>query len=218
MNTKVLFVFSGGFVPKSIRKICTLHQYEFENLALLKLSHCFSPTQHISKNVKLKVNTFILAILSVSQWCITLIFFFWSVYFDLGPVKDHDILQKVMIWKWLPRFESAEFYSSLSNLERCHYACARTHSHTQHTPLWSPALACPCSSHCLQTELPWKPLAGLSNANQSSHTLAFLMLPATNTSAISNIKPDNNLSGKLFLNVVNSAIILYCRDKSFIQG
>lgn len=32
MNTKVLFAFSGGFSPKSIRKICTLHQYEFENL------------------------------------------------------------------------------------------------------------------------------------------------------------------------------------------
>lgn len=46
MNTKVLFAFSRGFAPKSIRKICTLHQYEFENLALLKLSQCFSPTQH----------------------------------------------------------------------------------------------------------------------------------------------------------------------------
>lgn len=85
VNTKVLFAFSGGFAPKSIRKICTLHQYESENLALLKLSQCFSPTQHISKNVKLKVNIFILVILFVSQWFITLI-----LYFDLGPVKDHD--------------------------------------------------------------------------------------------------------------------------------
>lgn len=66
MNTKVLFAVSGGFAPKSIRKICTLHRYEFENSPLLKLSQCFSPTQHISENAKLKVKIFTLAILSVS--------------------------------------------------------------------------------------------------------------------------------------------------------
>lgn len=78
MNIKVLFAFSGGFVPKSIGKICTLHQYEFENLALLRLSQCFSLTQHISKNVKLKVNIFSVDILSVSQWFIIVIYVFFN--------------------------------------------------------------------------------------------------------------------------------------------
>lgn len=183
MNTKVLFAFSGGFAPKSIRKICTLHQYEFENLALLKLSQWFSPTQHISKNVKLKVNIFILAILFVSQWFITsnfFFFFFWSVYFDLGPVKDHNFLfffktgnddleETSKIWVSKVLLITVQFIK-IKKIYIHHYACTRTHT------LWSPALACPCSSHCLQTELPWKPLAGLSTANQSSHTLAFIML------------------------------------------
>lgn len=62
MNTNILFAFRGGFAPKSIRKICTLHQYEFENLELLNLSQCFSPIQHIRKNVPLKVKIFMPAI------------------------------------------------------------------------------------------------------------------------------------------------------------
>lgn len=34
---KSCFAYSGGFALPSIRKICTLHRYESENLALLKL-------------------------------------------------------------------------------------------------------------------------------------------------------------------------------------
>lgn len=50
MNTKALFAFGGGFAPKSIRKICTLHWYELEKSAISKLSRCFSPTQQTKEN------------------------------------------------------------------------------------------------------------------------------------------------------------------------
>lgn len=104
MNTKVLFTFSGGFPPKLIRKICTLHLYEFENSALLKLSQCFSLTQHIRKYAKLKVKIFKLGI---HPFVKLMIYFLHS--FDqsilISGLSKTTILQRMMIWKWQSEFE-----------------------------------------------------------------------------------------------------------------
>lgn len=94
VNTKALFAFSAGFVPKSIRKICTLHRYEFENLALSKLSRCFSPIQQISKkkNVKLKVTIFTPAFCDFIMYHLHVLFFL-----ILCPSKITGV-QEAMIW------------------------------------------------------------------------------------------------------------------------
>lgn len=67
MNTKVLFAFSGGFAPRNRlgKYVLCIGMSLRTLLPLLKLSQCFSLTQHISKNAKLKVKIFTLAILFV---------------------------------------------------------------------------------------------------------------------------------------------------------
>lgn len=133
-------------------------------------------------------------------------FFFRSVYFDLRPVKVHNILQELITWKWLPEFEWTEFYSSPSNLERRHYACTRTHlrltlkhrrigthKHTCDSLLWlALGLLTVCKQSCPGSL--WLASSMLIRAP----TQWPLMPPATNTRAPSNNNPDNDLSEKVF--------------------
>lgn len=169
MNTKALFAFGGGFAPKSIRKICTLHRYELEKLALSKLSRCFSPTQQTKenkKNAKLKVKAPLQRrLLSF----ITLTFLYTSNIF--WRCACHRLQREIIIWKWHPGFGRPTFIN-----EKPRYACAAIFNTQVHiTPQTQPppAMLCPCAAFCLQTELPWLALLMLI---RSPVTLAFMVL------------------------------------------
>lgn len=97
---KSFFAYSGGFAPPSISKICTLHRYEIENLALLKLSLFFYQLSTLAEMLNSRLTysaciPFLLVndLLPVSIWGLSKI----------------TILQHTMVWMW-PECESALFF------------------------------------------------------------------------------------------------------------
>lgn len=107
-------------------------------LGIIEVKSVFLPTQHISKNAKLKVNVF-----SVS------IVFLLLLVNDLLPVsiwglRKITILQCTMVWKWHPECESALFSPYYCLIQEHHiimhaqkpvpHTCAN-HAHAQDLPL-----------------------------------------------------------------------------------
>lgn len=131
MNTKVLLAYSGGFASPSISKICTLHQYEIENMALLKLSLFFYQLSTLAKMLNSRL---------IYSVCLSL----FLLVNDLLPasiwgLKKIAFLQHMMVAKWHPESESALFFPHHCLIQERHiimdaqkpvpHTCAN-HAHT----------------------------------------------------------------------------------------
>lgn len=181
MNTKALFAFGGGFAPKSIRKICTLHRYELEKLALSKLSRCFSPTQQTREREEKKT----------LNWR-SRFFFFLSGAFCEFVIHHLQLSFNVKPFFWRCACQRSSRYRKLGSgsgiqglagqrsfkkniIMHVQPFSTHTHTHIHSTPQTepSPAMPCPCTAFCLQTELPWLALLMLIRAPL---TLAFMVL------------------------------------------
>lgn len=147
---KSCFAYSGGFALPSIRKICTLHRYEIENLALLKSFFHLLSTLAKMLNSRLTYSV-----------CLS----FFLLVNDLSPVSiwgltKIPILQHMMVWKRHPECESALFSPLHCLLEEqntiMHARGPVPHTCTYHAPRlawsrpWWHSLAFPivCKQSC----------------------------------------------------------------------
>lgn len=158
MNTKALFALGGGFAPKSIRKICTLHRYELEKLALSKLSRCFSPIQQ-TKEKMLNWRSRLFCYGVFCHWSPS--DFLTRQTFSLDvPVKDCRKL-------WSESgIQGLAGQCSLMKNHIMHVQPFSTHTHTHHAP--DSTISCYALPLCCLLFANRAALAGLTNANQIS--------------------------------------------------